>query len=124
MFVGEVFQMLTRVNLYSKFNFVLHAPNRNVWFGATAVFNDPFDGSLWVGAGHKENELSLMQILGEETSLHVWLCPARPPRSVEEQKPRLLRVDFNRGDYTWFPLDLDAAESGMALDKLCHFFRH
>jgi hypothetical protein len=100
--------------IYSRFRFILHAPQRDVWFGAMKVFNDPFDGSLWLGVAHKEETPSVMQLLMEETSVEVWLGSSGHRRAYV----RKFLANFQEGALDWMPLDLDARSSEPALEYL------
>lgn len=99
--------------VFCRYRFLLCTFHRKEWFGASVVFNDPFDESLWIGVAHKLNEKTIMQLLVEETCIEVWLGAPHHGRGPA----RRMRVTFP-GDSAvkWLPLDLNAASSEVAME--------
>ena len=95
--------------LYMGYRFALCAIGAGgpEWFSAAAVFNDLFDGSVWVGAAHARGERTLAARLCEAREVQVWLF---------SRGGAARRVVVKFEEMVSLPLHLDASASAVAME--------
>ena len=103
--------MQRSIEFYQAFRFVVEVPEKGQVIGVSSAFGDPFTNSFWVGRGHEVDRESLSQIFSEATKANIYLFT----RCNDDKAPtRRIGVRFSKMD--WYPIDLNAAASAVAID--------
>lgn len=104
---------MRRFEFYKTFRFVIEVPGKGK-IGATAAFSDPFTDSFWIGRGHEMDHDTLEEILSGTSCINVYMFARMRGRTDDGTVARRISVSFSKLD--WYPLDLDATSSEVALD--------
>lgn len=96
------------LDYYRKFRFIIEINNKPL--GLSAVYQDPFTGSLWLERGLQIGGKTLNDLLPESGSLDVILM-GRGAVSA-------LKLHVNYEGKKWYPIDLNSTENNVAIEKL------
>jgi len=103
--------------LFSGYRFMVVIPKKETQIGVMNVFSSPFDGTVWIGRAHQDADgepETLHEALSGVSHIDVYMFPFGNSRDLASTTARRLGVNFAMCD--WVPLQLDATESGPAIE--------
>jgi hypothetical protein len=98
---------------YRAFRFGLYLPGKDKFIGCSAIHTDPFTGELWVTRAHLRDEPTLEESLSAVKVAQVYFFD-RTEDGIASA--RMINVTWTK--HRWVPIDLDAADSNVALERL------
>ena len=102
---------MNAVMIYKSFRFGFYLPEKDKFIGANSVHTDPFTGDLWVVRAHIKGEPTLAEHFSEISKGQVFLFEQGVNNDAR-------RIGVKWEGQRWSPLDLDATENSVAVERL------